>query len=187
MNDDQAEIVQRMTAGCDDAFNAVVAQYSRDLTRLAYWLLGDRDEALDVAQEAFLKLVRRIREGRFAKENGSLKAFLLTCARNECLDRLRRRKTHRGAERGAIRPRGEWQSQRTPALETEENRLQERLETALRELPEEQRVVFILYELNNESYSNIASSLGLSEDQVRMRLHRARRTLRQRLEPYWSR
>jgi RNA polymerase sigma-70 factor, ECF subfamily len=184
MESTAANLAQRIINHDPGGFSDVMAWYGNDVLRLCYFLLHDRREAEDVYQETLLTLVRWLKEEKFHPENGSIKNFLLHCARNRCIDRLRKKKR--------LQPMDEtekeiWEAQpdpTTPDRILDQTRLQEAFDSALSQLPDAHRVSLVLYELRGESYKQIAETLHISVDAIKKNIYRARKKLRILLAPY---
>jgi len=184
MNREPSTLIERLLQGDSTSFDDVVAWYSEDILRLCYLMLWNRDEALDTLQDTLLQFIRRVQSGQFSGRNGSVKGFLLTCARNRCIDRLRKRKrgflsfdeTAEGFEDRHEIP--------TPEKAAEESQFQNAFERALGQLGDSQRTILVLFDIQGNSYAEIAQCLNVSTEKVKSDLHRARRKLRQLLEPF---
>ena len=179
-----SDLAARMLRGERTAYEEIVSSYAEDVLRLCYGLLWDREEARDVLQESLLRLVRAVRAGRFRSVNGSVKGFLMTAARNLCIDRLRARIEFRAFDEDETTRNPATFNQVTPRCAADLERFQAAFQDALGRLTPVQRAVWVLFEMNGESYREIASALGLSADGVRSYLHRARRNMRIWLEPF---
>ena len=153
-------------------FRLAVARHGKIVYRVAFAMLKDRHEAEDVAQDAFLRYwlhgadVRRQRE------------WLLAVTRNACLDRLRRAGRTVDAERAAA----EQGDEHGPAWHLQQRELGECLQDRIAALPEPQRSLVILFDVQGLDGAACARILGLSINQVKVYLHRARRRLRRELE-----
>jgi RNA polymerase sigma-70 factor (ECF subfamily) len=154
-------------------FRLAVLQHDKAVYRLAAALLRDAREAEDVAQEVFLSYwhhgahVERPRE------------WLLRVARNACLDRLRksgRLVSHEAAEIPESR------DDRDPVWHIEQHELAAELRECLDTLPEPQRSLIVLFDMQGCDGATCARVLGLNVNQVKVYLHRARRRLRLQLE-----
>jgi len=183
MEQPPARMTQRLLAGDPTSFDDIVAWYAGDVLRLACLLLKNPEEAKDVLQEALIRLARVVKAGQFRTSNGSIKGFLLTAARNLCLDRLRSRIRFQSLEDVP-----DWQppllERVTPDRLMDETRFQEAFEQALNRLTDTQRTILVLRDLQGESYGEIAHSLNLTVNAVTTHLCRARRTLRRLLAPF---
>lgn len=171
------DLIRRIQNGDPSGFDDVIAWYADDVLRLSVLILRDPDEAEDVLQESILKLVRLVREKKLRESNGSIKGFLVRCARNLCIDRLRKAKRLSSFDEEAHAD-VHVQDRNTPDRAMESARLQTAFDEALAQLSDTQRTILVLRELNGESYDEIARALHVSVECVRKSLYRARRRLR---------
>ena len=177
----EAALIQRCAAGDETAFSEVVAEHQRMVVQLAINLLGDRDEALDLSQEVFLRVFRTI--SRFRGQS-SLKTWIYRIAVNQARNRHRFwRRRHRADQVSLdahVATHGEFLSAATsrPDKVFAQKELAARLENALDALPFDQRTAIVLREVDGLSYEEIAYSLGVAVGTVKSRLTRARQTLR---------
>jgi len=161
-------------------FDTAVAQHQRRIFSFAYYLLHNREEAEDVTQEVLLRLFRN----RRTVEPERMGAWLLRVTRNACYDLLRQRRTRNRHtaeidEEVAL----ELPDEDTPSPEKQAGAavFRHSLQEALRELPEPYRSVLILREIQGLKYHEIAETLEMPLNTVRVNLHRGRRKLRERL------
>jgi RNA polymerase sigma-70 factor, ECF subfamily len=177
----EAALVERCAQGDEAACADLVGEHQRMVVQLAINLLGDRDEALDLSQEVFLRVFRTI--NRFRGQS-SLRTWIYRIAVNQARNRHRFwRRRHRADQVSLdqhIAAHGEFQSrgELTPDRILAQKELAERLEYALDHLPFDQRMVIVLREIDGLSYEEIAFSLGVAIGTVKSRLTRARQTLR---------
>jgi RNA polymerase sigma-70 factor (ECF subfamily) len=177
----EATLVQRCAEGDEAACADLVAEHQRMVVQLAMNLLGDRDEALDLSQEVFLRVFRTIQ--RFRGQS-SLRTWIYRIAVNQARNRHRFwRRRHRAdqvsldqhiATHGEFRSSGEL----TPDRVLAQKELAQRLQNALDHLPFDQRTAIVLREIDGLSYEEIAFSLGVAVGTVKSRLTRARQALR---------
>jgi RNA polymerase sigma-70 factor (ECF subfamily) len=173
--------VQRCAVGEEGACAELVADHQRMVYQLAVNLLGDRDEALDLSQEVFLRVFRTIH--RFRGQS-SLRTWIYRIAVNQARNRHRFwRRRHRGdqvsldahvAVYGDFVSAGEAGPDRVLA----QKELAAKLDRALDHLPFDQRTAIVLREIDGLSYDEIAYSLGVAVGTVKSRLTRARQALR---------
>ena len=177
----EAALVQRCATGEESACAELVADHQRMVLQLAMNLLGDRDEALDLSQEVFLRVFRTIY--RFRGQS-SLRTWIYRIAVNQARNRHRFwRRRHRAdqvsldqhiATHGELLSSGDSKPDRMFA----QKELAERLQRALDHLPFDQRTAIVLREIDGLSYEEIAFSLGVAVGTVKSRLTRARQALR---------
>jgi RNA polymerase sigma-70 factor, ECF subfamily len=177
-------LVQQCAAGDEEACTRLVTDHQRMVYQLAFHLLGDPQEALDLSQEVFLRVFRTI--SRFRGQS-SLRTWIYRIAINQARNRHRFwRRRHRAdqvsldqhmAAHGEFVSAGEIRPDRMLA----QKELAQRLQSALDHLPFDQRTAIVLREIDGLSYEEIAYSLGVAVGTVKSRLTRARHALRQEL------
>jgi len=151
------------------------------VVQLATNLLGDREEALDLSQEVFLRVFRTIH--RFRGQS-SLRTWIYRIAVNQARNRhrfWRRRHRHDQVPFDLhVAAHGEFTSRigQEPDRLLEQKELGARLQQALDRLPFDQRTAIVLREIDGLSYDDIAFSLGVAIGTVKSRLTRARQALR---------
>ena len=180
----EAALIQRCAAGDEAASAELVAEHQRMVVQLAVNLLGDREEALDLSQEVFLKVFRTIH--RFRGQS-SLRTWIYRIVVNQARNKHRFwRRRHRADQisldlhistHGDFLPSGGL----TPDRVFAQKELASRLEQALDALPFDQRTAIVLREIDGLSYEEIAYSLGVAVGTVKSRLTRARQALRTEL------
>ena len=180
----EAALVQRCAEGDESACAELVAEHQRMVVQLAINLLGDREEALDLSQEVFLRVFRTIH--RFRGQS-SLRTWIYRIAVNQARNRHRFwRRRHRADQISLdlhIATHGDFLSggDATPDRLLAQKELASRLERALDGLPFDQRTAIVLREIDGLSYEEIAFSLGVAVGTVKSRLTRARQALRAEL------
>jgi len=171
------ELVERLRKGDVAAYDQIVKRHMRSAFSIAYRLLGQREDAEDLVQDAFMVALEKIdsfRDGnRFAPW-----FFRILVNRG-----LNARKARALRQTDAL-PTEISTREPTPHVEAERSQLRERLEAAVAVLPERQRAIVKLFELEGFSSPEIAEMLELSDGTVRWHLHQARQTLRQALAPF---
>lgn len=177
----EAAIVQRCASGDEAACADLVAEHQRMVVQLAINLLGDRDEALDLSQEVFLRVFRTI--DRFRGQS-SLRTWIYRIAVNQARNRhrfwSRRHRADQVSLDEHVAAHGEFLSggESTPDRVLAQKELAGRLQHALDSLPFDQRTAIVLREIDGLSYEEIAFSLGVAIGTVKSRLTRARQALR---------
>jgi RNA polymerase sigma-70 factor (ECF subfamily) len=178
--DETAALVLRAQAGELNAFNLLVLKHQDAAYSLALRFLGSSQAAEDVTQEAFLRAYRGI--GRFRGDR--FRAWLLSIVANAARDELRRQRRRPAQSLDAARadpdrvdidPPDTGPSPETSALRGE---LRHLLEAALRELPEDWRLVVLMADVHGFAYEEIAQATGVPVGTVKSRLSRARGRLR---------
>ncbi|HEX4994886.1 MAG TPA: sigma-70 family RNA polymerase sigma factor [Methylomirabilota bacterium] len=177
---DAPRFLDRLRAGDAPAFEELVMTYQHRVFGVALRMLGNRAEAEDVAQEAFVRAHRAL--GAF-RGDAKLSTWLYAITSRLCLNRLasgERRLTRQGED--AMLRLSDAGPRPDAALERRE--LETALGRAIAELPEARRIVVVLRDLEGLSYEEIAEVLELELGTVRSRLHRARADLKEKLERF---
>lgn len=143
----------------------------------AYYALGSREEAEDIAQDVFIRLWNHWNE----LEQNAVTGWIIRVARNACLDKLRQRQT-RTALLHQHSKDVEQYAEPEDSMGADDRELRQQIETAIRELEEPYRSIVILREIDELTYEAIASSLGMPLNTVKVYLHRARKMLREKLK-----
>jgi RNA polymerase sigma-70 factor (ECF subfamily) len=180
-------LMLRFQAGDKAAFRVLLERWSERLYAFCYRQVREEDASRDVVQDCFVRVVRNAStfraEARFS-------TWVFTIARNLCLDRARRMKFRRTTSLDAPLgddPQGATLMERVaddrPLADarTDDRRFSVRLDAALSALPEEQREIFLMRELDGLKFREIADVLGIPENTVKSRMRYALEGLRKQL------
>ena len=188
MDGTERQLLTRLKQGDRAAFARLVTDYSPHIYGQALRMMQDPAEAEEILQETFLQVVKHIESFR---GDSQLSTWLYRIATNQALMRLRR---HRpaglpldGAGDDAIEallPSVDW-SQR-PEAELLDREARAQMESAVAQLPDGLRVVFLMRDVEGLSTLQTAEALGLSTSAVKSRLLRARLRLRDDLSAYFT-
>lgn len=137
-------------------------------------LLQREEDAKDVAQEVLIKIWDR-RDDMARIEN--IDGWMFTVTRNLCIDRIRARKTHLDINTQVQVE----DKQDTPHDKTAKNQLMSLIKKLINEMPEKQKLVLHLRDIEGLSYDEIAQSCGIPLAQVKVNLHRARISLKEKI------
>jgi RNA polymerase sigma-70 factor, ECF subfamily len=171
----EAAAIARVQSGDTEAFDLIVRRYMRTAYAVAFRLLGHREDAEDVVQEAFLAALANIRTFDTSRKFGPwLYRIVVTRGLN-----FRKSRSRRATE--PLEDAGVASGDAGPAAAAEHAGLKDTVATALDRLPERQRMVVQLFELDGFSGAEIAAMLGLSPGTVRWYLYEARQSLRRTL------
>ena len=180
----EAALIERCVAGDEIACADLVAAHQRTVFNLAFHLLGDRDEALDVSQEVFLRVFRTL--SRFRAQS-ALRTWIYRIVVNQVRNRQRWWRRRRQADLVSL----DEHLRRCGEIEARQEILPDRLlaskETAARiwaameQLPFDQRTALVLREVDGLRYEEIAFTLDVAVGTVKSRLTRARQALREEL------
>lgn len=175
---EEAIVSQRPHRISRNEFEAIVRRYMKDAYFIALGLVGNREDALDLSQEAFIRAYRNIK--RFNPKWGFFPWFY-RILRNLCFDHLRRKRHRRASsleeldsQQGTIAVDDYF----TPDVVAERNETKDRVWKAIGKLDEKHREVIILRHFRNSSYEQIAHTLFCSKGTVMSRLYHARKKLK---------
>ena len=188
--DEDAALVERALNDDLAAFEQLVTRYQDKITGFAARMLSDRDEAEDVAQEVFIKAYRHLESFRGAS---SFSTWLYRITTNLCIDRVRAKKRRPQSAYSLDEPidREEDSGKREiadttfePSGQIERDELRLQVRQTMAEMPEKQRSVLVMCDLQGMAYEEIAQVLGCPIGTVKSRLFHARADLARRLKPY---
>lgn len=176
--------VEEARAGSHEAFRRLMERHQDGVYGITLRLMRDRDEALEAAQDAFLKAFRGL--GRF-EQRARFSTWLYRIAVNVCYDRLGRRPRpgeiglEELLEKGEEPPAGaSWSA----GGELEARQGESALQRALDDLSEIYRMPFVLRQVEERSYEEIAGILGITVINAKVRVHRAREMLVARMKEW---
>ena len=170
-------LVLRLADGCGGAMAALSDRHLQPVLACAWRILGDRSEAEDVAQETFVRLLRKAPE--WQPDGPALRSWLLRVATNLCIDRRR--------VRGRIAPMPDdidAFEDRDRAPLDDDLAIRHAVQRAVGDLPDRQRAALVLVHFQGLSGREAANALGVSAEAVESLLARARRRLRKVLSPH---
>ena len=183
-----AELVMLAQAGDTRAFDELVRRYQDKVFRLCFKILRHEDDAAEALQDAFLSAYRGLKN---FKAESTFSTWLYRIATNAALMKYRRRRaghvsyeqSQGGSEDAEPMAIADWSSQPLDALLDAETR--EILSREVEKLPTNEREVFVLRDIMEQSNEQVAKELGLTVAAVKSRLHRARVHLRDRVNRYF--
>jgi RNA polymerase sigma-70 factor (ECF subfamily) len=176
----QAELVSRARDGDSEAFEELVRTTYAETYTLAKRLTGNEEDARDVVQESYLRAYRGLHRFRGdAQFSTWLYRITANCAASHMGKRSRRRTEALPDDSAVV----DLNPERDPSARAEASVLRDRLEDALDHLPAKLRAVVVLRDVYDLPHEAIAAELGISESAAKVRLHRARRQLRDRVFP----
>ena len=177
----ELEAMQRCRRGSKKAFEAIVKMYMKNAYFTALGLVGNRDDALELSQEAFILAYRNIRQ---LNPNRKFYPWFYQILRNVCFSHLRKARNRRSHSLEKIEeqtPVAEVDDSFTPDVVAERNEIKDRLWKAIGKLDQKHREVIILRHFQNLSYEQIAQILFCSRGTVMSRLYYARKRLKELL------
>jgi len=187
---EDAYLVQRTLEGDLRAFEALVDKYKNMVFTISLRMLGNYADAEDASQETFLRLYNSLSK---YNNNHKFSNWLYQITMNICRDILRKKKNTKsnisldepiqeenGKDVGSLIP----DDTNLPEKIIEENELRNKLEMAIQKLPEDYREPLVLRYTKGLSYEDISSILKLPVGTVKIRIHRARRMIRETVKSY---
>ncbi|MGE0790012.1 MAG: RNA polymerase sigma factor [Sandaracinaceae bacterium] len=189
---DDRTLVARVQEGDEQAFRMLFDRYHRRAYAVAYGVVKNKQDALDIVQDGFVKVHRHI--GNF-QGTSSFYTWLYRIIMNLAIDHVRRRKNNKGVEYddgvgrdddelagdGALLPR---LMDSNPAKTVIRRELLENIQRALDELPEYHRAVILLREVEGMSYEEMSQVLGVPKGTIMSRLFHARKKMQASLSEY---
>lgn len=154
-------------------YNESVRSYSDNLYRFALRYTGERMAAEDAVQDTFVTLWERRKE----VDARRVKGWLIRILYRRLIDEHRHEELKRRTESDEWRPESSWQQH-------ESFELLDALQQALNQLPERQRILLLMRDLEGYDYAEMAEASGITVDQVGVYLFRARKTMMKLMEDY---
>ncbi len=192
VKDDDFDLIRAINSGQADKFHDLVKRYEQKLYNFSLRTCRDPRDAEDMVQDTFLNVFRYLKDFRYETK---FKNWLYKVAASTCIKQRRKSKFapekelsledfYPGDGTGAPAGVPEWASMPLEQLLNEE--LSETLHQAIMALPEKYRLVIILRDMEGFSTTETAQILNLSPANVKVRLHRARLYLRDKLKGYYE-
>lgn len=185
MTEAERQWVVAAKKGDVEAFNQLVRMYEGRVYGLCFRMLGDADHAADLAQDTFISAYRSLNKFR----DGSFIAWLLRIATNACYDALRAQKRRPSTSLNALMDADTDSTpyqfeDHAPSLDQQmlNRELSHEIQAGLLTLPEDQRVVLIMSDIQGFTYEDIAIATDMQLGTVKSRLSRARAKLRDYLK-----
>ena len=177
---EEPDIILQAQQGSLSAFNQLVMAYQGTAFNVAYRVIGSREAAADATQDAFLKAYKAIKQ----YQGGSFKSWLLRIVTNTCYDQLRYKSRRPSTSLEDLTENPDDHSDRLisqnerPEEHVLRGELNELIQIGIDTLPDDQRVVLVLSDVQGFSYQEIAEIIDQPLGTVKSRLSRGRRRLR---------
>lgn len=185
------DLLRRFNEGDADAFEVLVLRYQKPLLNFILRSVGDRNTAEELLQETFLRVVTKSSD---FQGNSKVSTWLYTIARNLCIDTSRKMvfRRHRSLDAPLRSGDGEGATLLDRAADSGPaadrsvigHDLQQKIAAAVEDLPDDQREVFLLRELENLPFKEIADIVGVPENTVKSRMRYALERLQRALAEY---
>lgn len=175
----EKKIIEKVLGGDANAFEELVLKYEKTVYNLALRMVGDRDDAFDMTQEAFIKAYGSLSSFR---GDSKFSVWIYRIATNVCLDFLRSKSRKQqvsltvsdddeDAQLDIPDPKADSEQQLIKKISMQS------VEEGLKTLPDKQRQILVMRELGGMSYAEIGAALSLEEGTVKSRIFRARKRL----------
>ncbi len=175
----EKKIIEKVLGGDANAFEELVLKYEKTVYNLALRMVGDRDDAFDMTQEAFIKAYGSLSSFR---GDSKFSVWIYRIATNVCLDFLRSKSRKQQVSLTVSDDDEDAQLDIPDPSSTPEQQLIKKIsmqsvEEGLKTLPDKQRQILVMRELGGMSYAEIGAALSLEEGTVKSRIFRARKRL----------
>jgi RNA polymerase sigma-70 factor, ECF subfamily len=180
-NTQETELIEKSRRGDLRAFEELIALYEKKVYTIAYRFLGNHTDALDLAQEAFIRIYKALPNYR---GEAKFLTWIYQIVANVCKDHLRKQQKEKTISLEEVRGNKKHitsSSVKGPEEKYLQKERQESLQEIINSLPHDFRLVLIMRELQSLTYEEIALQLDLSLGTVKSRLNRARLILRERV------
>ncbi len=175
MIDDELQAIEQVLSGDVNAFRVLVDRYQQRVVRFCANMVSNRHDAEELSQEVFLSAYKSL--SKFRSERAMFSTWLYTLARNCCINHLKR---HR-----PVLAEADFEPQVTSEVDVAATQREffALVDAALDRLPLDQKIAFILAEVEQLPYAQIAVIQQTSLGTVKSRVHRAKQSLRTILSP----
>jgi len=178
--------ISRFQNGDEHAFEELVTMYRERLYSLAWQWTGNKDDALDLCQNAFIKLYHKLNTW---KPGASIFTWLYRVVINMAIDAQRKKSRRKQVSLDAVQADQTWEvpdtKLRHPSEDVDNKALQSDINHALTQLPKRQKKAFILRQLHGLSIKQVAEMMKCSEGAVKAHMYQATRKLRTLLKEHW--
>ena len=180
LREEEAEVIKRVVEGDVNAFELLMTAYEKNVYNLAFRMCQNPEDAADMTQEAFIKAFNSLHSFR---GDSKFSVWLYRIVSNVCLDFLRKQKRRPAMSLSMEDDDGETAELQIPDESSSPQKLleqklsREAVNRGLKELPEDQKQILILRELQGLSYDEISQALGIESGTVKSRIFRARKKL----------
>lgn len=165
-------------------YNFLQQKYKNEIYNYSFYMLRNKMDAEDITQEVMIKTWKNINKFNFL----AAKTWMIKTTHNLCIDSLRKRKNRSYKEvsidEDFTESHGNDQNLFDPITEIHNSLMTDKIKNRIKELPENLKAVFILYEIQGMKYREISTSLEIPINSVKVYLMRARRKLQEELKEY---
>lgn len=182
MNQEETEMISRCQKGDQEALKQIFDKYHKKVYRISYGVVRQREEALDIVQEVFIKLFHSIKN---FKGRSQFYTYLYRMTMNTAIDHARKAGKQFFSsldQEGSFEPPDELE--KGPERVLLQKELEERVKWAMSKLPAEQKAALVFRDVEGLSYQEMAEAMGCSIGTVMSRLHYGRKRIQELLKDY---
>ena len=182
MKHEETEMISRCQQGDQEALKEIFDKYHKKVYRIAYGVVRQREEALDIVQEVFIKVFRSIKN---FKGRSQFYTYLYRMVMNTAIDHARKAGKQFISsldQEGSFEPSDN--VERGPERMLLQKELEGRVKLAMDKLPAEQKAALIFRDVEGLSYQEMSEAMGCSIGTVMSRLHYGRRRIQELLKDY---
>lgn len=180
--EDEKKLIKKSISGDVESFEILISRYQKMAYNVAYRIMGNEEDAKDMAQESFIKIFKYIKNFRM---DSSFSTWMYRIVMNTCKDELRKKKlkvisidktidTGDGSMQMDIED-----SSRTPEQLLESKETSEEVQNALLQISENNRIVVVLRDIKGFSYSEISEIIDVPVGTIKSRINRGRQELKE--------
>lgn len=179
---DDKELILAFKNGDEQAFNEIVNKYRQRVYHTVYRIVRNEDEAFDISQDVFIRAYKALPDFR---EDSSLFTWLYRIATNLSINHIKRNKFRKftGLDKVSFFLSS---NNDNPHKKVENDELREKIEEAIVELPDKQRIVFVLRYYENMKHKEIAKITNRSEGSVKANYYHALKKMKEKLQDYYK-
>ncbi|WP_010252495.1 RNA polymerase sigma factor [Acetivibrio cellulolyticus] len=186
MSEKERNLVEKSKSGDVEAFEQLIESCQKKVFNIAYRMIGNYDDANELAQEVFIKAFRSIKK---FKGDSLFSTWIYKVTANVCLDEIRRRKKKMVVSLDEEIEYSDGEVKRqiadnapTPDIAAETNEVKNAVNKSIQELPEDYKSIIILRDIQGFSYEEISKIFNCPEGTVKSRINRARQALKKILQ-----
>lgn len=178
------DILSKIREGSQDAFEEIVKQYQKRVFIHAYGVLMDREDAMEITQETFIKLYKSLSS---LKDEAKFEPWLYTITNNLCIDKIRSNKKLRNQKTSIDDiPEGVIAVVKPPDVEDQNEDMKHKIKDTIHTLPVRQRTVVVMRYFQELKFQEIADNLGISLGAVKKLHFTALQKIREKTLKAWS-
>lgn len=180
--EEDRQLIRRIKQGYQPAFTQLVSRYQQPIFKMAYGFFQDKDDAMEVVQETFIRLYRKLDGFDENDVRTKFRNWLYRMAHNICIDFYRKFKKQKVSMKEIYEFDEEYRSlPAKPEEEHERKRFRDDLQASVKLLPRRQRSVFVMRHFNGMKHQEISEMLNLSVGTIKSLYHRAIQSLKKHL------